>query len=122
LVRAEVCETQLAAQADQVIFKPGGTTPSTSIQEPSTSEVQPGTSGVTITPIILTTSKYSQLNLNFVVPKGKVSSLMGVLNFLQNRYNHIEVSLNINDGSLSEQEYEDKIKEAFRQMGIDIGD
>jgi hypothetical protein len=64
--------------------------------------------------------KHTLLNFNFVVPKGKVSSLMGVLNFLQNRYNRIEISLHVADGQLSEQEYEDKIKEAFRQMGIDI--
>jgi hypothetical protein len=31
------------------------------------------------------------------------------------------MSLQVDGGQLSEQEYEDKIKEAFRQMGIDIG-
>jgi hypothetical protein len=28
--------------------------------------------------------------------------------------------LNVGDGQLTEQEYEDKVKEAFRQMGIEI--
>jgi hypothetical protein len=71
----------------------------------------------TTTPVA---GKYEQLHFNFVVPKGKVSSLMGVLNFLQSRYNRVEISLNLGDGQLSEQEFEDRVKEAFRQMGINI--
>ncbi|MBE3145239.1 MAG: hypothetical protein IMZ61_15175 [Planctomycetes bacterium] len=63
---------------------------------------------------------YSQLSFNFDVPKGKVASLMGVLNYLQIKYNHIQMSLQVDGGQLSEQEYDDKIKEIFRQMGIDI--
>ena len=50
-----------------------------------------------------------------------MSNLMGVLNFLQSRFGRIQMSLRVDEGQLSEQEYEDKIKEAFRQMGIDIG-
>ncbi|MFC2064157.1 ATP-binding protein [Chloroflexota bacterium] len=68
-----------------------------------------------------TEGKYQQLKLNFVVPKGKVASLMGVLNYLQSKYDRVELSLNVGEGQLTEQEYEDKVKEAFRQMGIDIG-
>lgn len=66
------------------------------------------------------TGAYQQLSFTFVVPKGKISNLMGVLNFLQTRYNRIELSLRLSDGQLSEQEFEDKVKEAFRQLGIDI--
>jgi len=32
----------------------------------------------------------------------------------------MDVSLHLDKGQMSEQEYEDKVKEAFRQMGIDI--
>ncbi|MCZ7547634.1 MAG: hypothetical protein M5U11_00550 [Anaerolineales bacterium] len=73
-----------------------------------------------LSPTAPVAGKYQQLHFNFVVPKGKVSSLMGVFNFLQSRYNHVEISLNLGDGHLSEQEFEDKVKEAFRQMGIEI--
>lgn len=62
----------------------------------------------------------SRLRLRFSVPKGKVSSLMGIMNLLQSRFNRMEVTLNVEQGQLSEQEYEDKIKEAFRQMGVDV--
>ena len=75
---------------------------------------------VPLAPATPTAGKYQQLHFNFVVPKGKVSSLMGVLNFLQSCYNRLELSVNVGEGQLSEQEYEDKVKEAFRQMGIEI--
>lgn len=59
------------------------------------------------------------LRLRFPVPKGKVSSLMGMMNFLQSRFNRMEITLRVEQGSLSEQEYEDKVKETFRQMGVE---
>ncbi len=125
LIRAEVCEAQRAAQAEQVIFKPTQEIPATtSIHETgkgqTTVEIPP-TFPPTPFPPAHTVKGLTQLSFNFVVPKGKVSNLMGVLNFLQSRYNRVEISLNLADGQLTEQEYEDKIKEAFRQMGIDIG-
>jgi hypothetical protein len=45
---------------------------------------------------------------------------MGVLNYLQSRYNKLQIMVNVDGGQLTEQEYEDKVKEAFRQMGIEI--
>lgn len=93
-------------------MEPGHSTGET---PPATQPGQPGLHSVT--PVA---GKYQQLNFNFVVPKRKVSSLMGVLKYLQSRYNKLEISLNVGDGQLTEQEYEDKVKEAFRQMGIEI--
>jgi len=43
-----------------------------------------------------------------------------VLNLLQQKFNRLEISLRATDGAMSEQEYKDKIEEAFRQMGIEI--
>lgn len=43
---------------------------------------------------------------------------MGLLNYLQSRFARLEISLRLEQGSLSEQEMEDKVREAFRQMGI----
>lgn len=62
----------------------------------------------------------SSLRLRFTVPKGRVSSLMGIMNLLQSRFNLMEVTLFVEEGQLSEQDYEDKIKEAFRQMGVEV--
>jgi len=117
LIKADVCEAQLAARGEQTVFTPGQTPTSHPAGETPTPPLFGTSGGTTVTP---TTGKYQQLNLNFVVPKGKVSNLMGVLNYLQSRYNTLELSLKVGDGHLTEQEYEDKVKEAFRQMGIEI--
>ncbi len=45
---------------------------------------------------------------------------MGVMNLLQSKFNTLEIQLNAKDGSISPQDYEDKIKEAFRQLGIEV--
>ena len=45
---------------------------------------------------------------------------MGVMNLLQSKFETLGVELTAIDGMISEQDYEDKIKEAFRQMGIDL--
>ena len=58
--------------------------------------------------------------MRFEVPKGRVSNLMGVLNLLQSKFSRMEIQLDAKDGEISERDYEDKVKEAFRQMGIDI--
>jgi hypothetical protein len=60
-----------------------------------------------------------KIQLRFQVPKGKIASIMGVMNLLQSRFETLEIELIANEGSISEQDYEDKIKEAFRQLGIE---
>lgn len=44
---------------------------------------------------------------------------MGVMNLLQSKFARMDVTLSVNDGQLSEQDYEDKVREAFRQMGVE---
>jgi len=63
---------------------------------------------------------YRQLRLQFSVPKGKVSGLMGVMNLLQHRFERLEISLAARDGAISDQEYENSIRETFRQLGIEF--
>ena len=62
------------------------------------------------------------IHVKFQVPKGKVSSVMGVMNLLQSKFDNLEIELIADGGEISEQDYEDKIKEAFRQLGIEIHD
>lgn len=45
---------------------------------------------------------------------------MGVLNYLQTRYGRIAITLDLSDGSMTGQELEDRVREAFRQMGINV--
>ena len=57
--------------------------------------------------------------LKFTIPKGKVSGLMGVMNLLQSNFENLQIELQATGGQMSNQDYEDKIKEAFVQLGID---
>lgn len=61
-----------------------------------------------------------QLSLNFTLPRGKVASLMGILTYLQTKYENLEFEINASNGKLTKQEYEDKIEEALRQIGIKL--
>ena len=63
---------------------------------------------------------YQQLSLCFSIPKGKVSSIMSILNYLQSKYENLEITIKADKGNLTEQEYEYKIKEALRQIGVDL--
>ena len=47
---------------------------------------------------------------------------MGVMNLLQTKLETLQRERSARDGAISEQEYEDKIKEAFRQMGIELNE
>jgi len=70
---------------------------------------------------IIINKKLQKITLpKFVLPKGKVSDLLGLLYYLQNKFNKLELKIEASDGSIEETEYEDNIKEALRQMGIDI--
>lgn len=62
--------------------------------------------------------QHTQLELDFRIPKGKVSGIMGIMNLLQSKFETIEIHLKAKDGSISEQDIEDKIMETFRQLGI----
>jgi hypothetical protein len=76
-----------------------------------------GEIGATLAPLGQTRDK---IRLKFQVPKGKVSSIMGVMNLLQSKFDNLEIELTANGGEISERDYEDKIKEAFRQLGVHI--
>ncbi len=63
-----------------------------------------------------------KIQLRFQVPKGKIANIMGVMNLLQSKFETLEIELIANEGTISEQDYEDKIKEAFRQLGIELNE
>jgi len=120
LIRAEVCQSQREAEAKQPPHGP--------LAEVGIGLREPGATGLGKTPTdasarvpIGVSGPYRRrLRLQFTVPKGKVSGLMGVMNLLQHKFNQLEVTLAAKDGEISQQEYEDKIREAFRQLGIEV--
>ncbi len=68
----------------------------------------------------LNKEKHFRLSLNFILPKGKVASLMGIMNYLQSKYEVLNLEINATHGEITEQEYEEKILEALRQTGIEL--
>jgi hypothetical protein len=58
------------------------------------------------------------VELRFRIPRGKVSQIMGVMNYLQSKFQTLDLELKAKDGSLSEEEYSSKIREALRQLGV----
>ncbi len=88
-------------------------TPSGKGVQPPLIDVPPGTKKAEI-------PGKDAVRLKFKIPKGKVANIMGVMNLLQSNFQKLEVELSASDGRISEQDYEDKIMETFRQLGIEI--
>lgn len=113
IIRAEVCQAQREAAV-----KPGYETPGAA-EGVAVVEVSTEAAGAEVVERE-ERGGWRRLWLRFTVPKGKVASLMGVMNLLQHKFNRLEVVLAAEEGEISEQDYEDKIREAFRQMGIEV--
>lgn len=61
-----------------------------------------------------------EIILRFNVPRGKVSQIMGVMNLLQSRFQTLELEIKASNGSITEDDYASKIKEALGQLGIKV--
>ncbi len=66
--------------------------------------------------------KYNKIRIKLDVPIGKLSDTVKIINFLKSKFNQIDVKVEIlvENGELSTNEYEDKIKEALNQATIKI--
>ncbi|RZN42220.1 MAG: hypothetical protein EF813_01660 [Methanosarcinales archaeon] len=60
----------------------------------------------------------TKVHPKFIIPKGKVAGIMGVMNLLQSNFDRLEIELLAEGGEISESDYDDKIKETFRQLEI----
>jgi len=70
---------------------------------------------------ILTEKSILKINIpKFIIPKERVSALMGLENYIQTKFDKSEIKIDASDGTIEEGEYEDNIKEALKQLGIDI--
>ena len=119
IIQAEVCQAQREAAEpgyeapDAAKGAPSKETKVGALKPEPGATVGPGTGGGGAT-------LRRRLRMRFTVPKGKVAGLMGVMNLLQHKFNRLEVVLSAEQGWISEQEYDDKISEAFRQLGIEV--
>ena len=66
-------------------------------------------------------SVHTEINIGFPIPpRGHVSDITFVMRLLQERFSDIYITLQAHGGEISEQEFDDKVREAFRQLGIDL--
>lgn len=65
-------------------------------------------------------SEITRLELSFRLPKGKAADVMRVLNYLQTKFDTLRLDITATDGSMTKQDYENKVAEAFDQAGIEI--
>ncbi|MGA9348992.1 MAG: DUF499 domain-containing protein [Anaerolineae bacterium] len=119
IIQAEICQAQREAEGPG--YEAPGAAEGITIKE---TEIEPGEAGPGVDVGVTLGGEEAalrrHLRLQFTVPKGKVAGLMGVMNLLQHKFNQLEVVLSAAGGWISEQEYEDKIREAFRQLGIEV--
>ena len=76
-----------------------GTTPTTNIPVQSASEI-------------------GGLQITLDIPRGQVSQMMGLMNFLQQKYQKLNIQITATDGTMSDNELSDHIKETLKQLGI----
>ena len=58
--------------------------------------------------------------LEFIIPRGKVADVLRMINFLQTKFDEVKITIDATKGSISEEEYINKIKEALNQLNIEI--
>lgn len=107
IIRAEVYQAQRAMEVAPPLYRPP-LEAEKAVQEPGVEGEAPQAR-----------KRVPLVWLGFSVPKGKVSNLMDVMNFLQSKFDRLDITLVAEQGEISKQEYEDKVREAFRQMGIE---
>jgi hypothetical protein len=61
-----------------------------------------------------------ELSLRFKVPLGKVSQIMPMMNYIQTKFQTLEIDLKASNGSMSKEEYANKVKETLHQLGIKL--
>ncbi len=108
LVNAKICIEQTKPKESKVLTLPTAETAVRSSKTLDQQKDQPRHEGNT------------SLHIHLSLPHGKVSQLMGVLNFLQSKFELMELEIDVRKGEISKAEYEEKIIEAFRQIGISI--
>jgi hypothetical protein len=111
LIREDVClaqrKTQFAATAPLEVGPFSPRTGSVQLSAPT---------GISSTLL----AEKSELGLRFHVPRGKITQTTGIMNFLQSKFQSLNIEITARDGSLSDEGYTNKIKEAFKQLGANL--
>lgn len=89
-------------------------TPLFAFPSPEESISQPSSS-------VLTNSRDS-ISLEFNVPRGKLSDIMRMMNFIHGKFEELRITIRATKGSISDAEYKNKIIETLRQLGIKVNE
>jgi len=84
---------------------------------------EPSASYIAITDQPPTLPKYRQLYLKLTIPSGKLSDVVKTINFIiKEKFSNVEIKIEISakNGEIPKTDYENKIKEAFFQLGLEI--
>lgn len=119
IIRADICQAQREAAKPPEVYHPAKGQEGSQAKEGGEQGKGETTEGDDKDHVIPPGAK-QHLRLKFIVPKGKVSGLMGLMNLLQSKFNRMELILTTDQGQITDQDYEDKVRETFRQMGIDV--
>lgn len=119
IMAKEICERPVAAETSSVGAGTGCA--ETETTTPNKVTIDQGSFGSDFVAIPNKQDK-KELRLEFEVPRGKVSDLLSIFRFLQSKFNLIRIELKASDGTISKEEYEDRIKEGLRQLGIELKD
>ena len=71
----------------------------------------------TVTPPSVT--EIPEIQISISVPRGQVSQIMGLMNFLQQKYQSLNIQISAADGLMSDGELADHVKETLKQLGLD---
>lgn len=69
-----------------------------------------------------TSRTMKEVSFGFDVPRHKISQVMGMMNYLESKFQSLHMTIIAKDGSLTEEDYANKIREALRQLGVDLED
>ena len=120
IIRAEICQRQIDVEPKPPVYTTTPTIPTATISESAPAATVATASEPLLPPTGFVQPSRQSLTLRFTLPFGQVSSLLGLLNLLQTRFNRMEITIRLREGNITEAEIEDKVRETFRQMGTEI--
>ena len=116
IINQEICRKQKEEEREKTPPYPSGE----SGEKPTVDEGSKEEGGeILVTPPIKQHVK-EMVCLKFKIPSGHVADIMRLMNLLQTKFKTLEIELNAKDGAITDQDYENTIKETFRQLGIDV--
>jgi hypothetical protein len=108
IVRDSICQLQKQSEEPTFVPFPVGKSEDQSVTTPA---MQPPQEPI---------KTLDHVTLDFEVPRGKISQLMGMMSLLQSKFRGLRITVKATEGSISEDDYINKIKETLKQLFIDF--